>query len=65
MNSKTVGHSKFKNTGVLFELLVRRMAADSMENRIPSPATKILKEFFKPSTELGKEILLYRAFFEV
>lgn len=65
MQSKTIGHSKYKNTGVLFELLVRRMAADAMENRVPSPATKILKEFFNPNTELGKEILLYRSFFEV
>ena len=52
-------HSKFKNTGILFELLVRRITADTLSgNHITSPAVGILKKYFV-NTELGKEYKLY------
>ena len=38
-------HSKYKNTGILFELLVRQIATDTLNNR-DSKATDIIKEFF-------------------
>ena len=50
-------HSKYKNTGLLFELLVRQITADTM-NDTNSPATKTLKKYFV-NTELGKEYKLY------
>jgi len=52
-----VKHSKYKNTGLLFELLVRQITTDTMSN-INSPAIKTLKKYFV-NTELGKEYKLY------
>jgi hypothetical protein len=52
-----ISHSKYKNTGILFELLVRRITADSLSGK-ESKATHILKKFFV-KTELGKEYKLY------
>lgn len=53
----SVKHSKFKNTGLLFELLVRQITADTL-NGVNSPAMKILRKYFV-NTELGKEYKLY------
>lgn len=50
-------HSKYKNTGLLFELLVRRITADTLEGK-ESPAIDILKKYFINS-ELGKEYKLF------
>lgn len=52
-----ISHSKYKNTGILFELLVRQITADSLSGK-DSKATPILKKFFV-KTELGKEYKLY------
>ena len=52
-----VKHSKYKNTGLLFELLVRQIATDTISN-INSPAIKTLKKHFV-NTELGKEYKIY------
>ena len=52
-----VKHSKFRNTGILFELLVRQIAADTLANNDPK-AVKIIKRFFTNS-ELAKEHKLY------
>jgi hypothetical protein len=51
-------HSKYKNTGLLFELLVRRITADTLEGKENSPAVDILRKYFL-NTELGKEYKLY------
>jgi hypothetical protein len=52
-----IKHSKFKNTGLLFELLVRQITSDTLEGR-NSVAINILKKYFV-NTELGKEYKLY------
>jgi len=52
-----IKHSKYKNTGILFELLVRQVTADTL-NGGQSPALNIIKNFFVKS-ELGKELKLY------
>ena len=52
-------HSKFKNTGVLFELLVRQIASDTL-NEKNSPALSIIKKHFKTGSELSKELKLYQ-----
>jgi hypothetical protein len=54
-----IKHSKFKNTGILFELLVRQVTADTLNN-IQSPALNIIKKYFIKS-ELGKELKLYES----
>jgi hypothetical protein len=53
-------HSKFRNTGILFELLVRQTTTDLLENK-DSKAVKILKKYFT-NTELSKEYALYNSF---
>jgi hypothetical protein len=55
-----IKHSKFKNTGILFELLVRQVTSDILNNVNESKANKILQAFFNESTELGKELKLYQ-----
>jgi len=52
-----VKHSKIKNTGILFELLVRQITADTLSGK-ESKAINILKKYFVKS-ELGKEYKLY------
>lgn len=52
-----IKHSKFKNTGILFELLVRQITADTLSGK-NSEATNILKKYFS-KTELGREYKLY------
>jgi hypothetical protein len=54
-----IHHSKYKNTGILFELLVRQITADTLSGK-ESKATNILKKYFF-KTELGKEYKLYEA----
>jgi|TARA_A100001201_G_scaffold29709_2_gene32188 hypothetical protein len=56
---KKIKHSKYKNTGILFEMLVRQVAADTMHGR-KTKALPIIKRHFKSGTELGKELQLYR-----
>lgn len=53
----SVKHSKYKNTGLLFELLVRQITADTLEGQ-NSPCVNIIKKYFV-NTELGKEYKLY------
>jgi hypothetical protein len=52
-----VKHSKYKNTGILFELLVRQITTDTLDGK-DSPAKDILKKYFV-KTELGREYKLY------
>ena len=52
-----IKHSKYKNTGVLFELLVRQATSDLMSKKDPQ-AVKIVKKYFT-GTELSKEYNLY------
>jgi len=54
-----IKHSKYKNTGILFELLVRQITADTLKGA-DSPAIDILKTFFV-KTSLGKEYRLYES----
>lgn len=58
----TIKHSKYKNTGILFELLVRQITADTLSGA-ESPATGILKKYFS-KTELGREYKIYESFFK-
>jgi hypothetical protein len=56
---KKIKHSKFKNTGVLFELLVRQITLEVLNGDKTENAKNIVKEFFATSTELNKELRLY------
>lgn len=54
-------HSKFKNTGILFELLTRQVTADILAGKKESSAKELLFKYFKENTELSKEWKLYSA----
>jgi hypothetical protein len=58
----TIKHSKYKNTGILFELLVRQITADTLSGT-ESKAANILKKYFT-KTELGREYKLYEGLFK-
>jgi len=56
---KKIKHTKFKNTGFLFELLVRQMTSDILAKGTPV-AERIIKEYFNSKKELSKELKLYQ-----
>lgn len=60
---KKLNHSKFKNTGILFELLVRQIAADTMNN-VRSKSLSLIKNYFKEGTDLYREYMLYKSLIE-
>lgn len=55
---KKLRHSKYKNTGFLFELLTRQITVDIINGK-NSIAENILSKYFKKNTELNKELKLY------
>ena len=56
---KKAKHSKFKNSGVLFELLTRQITADILAGRDESFTKNLMFKYFNESTALGKEFQLY------
>tara|TARA_Y100001963_G_C6707824_1_gene412777 strand:+ start:86 stop:964 length:879 start_codon:yes stop_codon:yes gene_type:complete len=57
---KTIKHNKIKNTGILFELLLRQVTADIFASQNKSKAVSLIKEYFNKKTALGKELELYQ-----
>jgi hypothetical protein len=57
-----IKHSKFRNTGILFEVVVRKITSETLSGK-DSPAINILKKHFV-NTELGKEYKLYETIFK-
>ena len=55
---RKVKHNKIRNTGLLFEFLLRQITSDVL-NKNNGPAVRIVKEKFNENTELGKELALY------
>lgn len=53
-----IKHSKYRNTGLIFELLVKQIAADTLNNK-DSNAVKILQKFYSNKSTLAKEYKLY------
>jgi hypothetical protein len=57
---KKLKHSKYKNTGILFEMLVRKLTSETLSsNKIVT--VDIIKKYFGKNTELSKELQLYNA----
>jgi len=54
-----VKHSKFKNTAILFELLVKQITQEVLSNSNKNISESIIKEFFNSKKELAKELKLY------
>lgn len=57
--NKSIKHSKIRNTGLLFEFLLREITADILDKKNNSVAIDVIKKRFNEKTELGKELLLY------
>lgn len=53
-----IKNSKFKNTGILYELLIRQFTSDIFYGK-QSDALNIIKKYFSKKSELSKELLLY------
>ena len=53
-------HSKYKNTGILFELLTRQITSETISNSEPK-AVGILRKFFGKNSTLLKEYQIYHA----
>ena len=54
-----IKHSKFKNTAILFELLVKQITQEVLANSKKNVSESIIKEFFNSKKELAKELKLY------
>lgn len=57
-----IKHSKYRNTGILFESLVKQITSDTLSGK-SSPSLGILKKYFV-NTELSKEYKLYEFLFK-
>ena len=55
---RKIKHSKFKNTGFLFELLTRQVTLEII-NGSEEEAKGIIREFYSKGTELSKELRLF------
>lgn len=53
-----INHSKYKNSGIIFEMLVRQLTNEAMANK-DSKAISIIKKYYT-KTELAKENKLYQ-----
>ena len=53
-----IKHSKYRNTGLIYELLVKQIASDTLSKE-SSPAVDILKKYFSGNSTLVKEFKLY------
>ena len=52
-----ISHSKYRNSGLIFEILIRTISADTLKG-VDSPAIDIVKKYFI-KTDLGREYKLY------
>jgi len=57
---RKIKHQKLRNTGILFELLVRQITSDTLNNVTESKAGEIIRKFFHKSSPLSKELGLYQ-----
>lgn len=57
---KKLKHSKYKNTGILFEMLVRKLTSETLSSN-KTVTVDIIKKYFGKNTELAKELQLYNA----
>ena len=58
-NMRKLKHSKYKNTGIIFEILSRGIVSEVL-NRKNSTSLGIIKKYFTEGTELFKELKYYQ-----
>lgn len=61
---KVLKHNKYKNTGILFEILTRRFVTEAMD-KSSTNSQSIIRKYFGSGTELHKELELYQILSEV
>jgi hypothetical protein len=61
---KKLKHSKYKNTGIVFEILARSIVNETLYKK-NSVSIGIVKKFFAEGTELSKELKYYQALQEI
>ena len=59
--AKNAKHTKIKNSAILFELLTRRLTTDIINGTENSTAQRLIEKYFRNTSELGKEYVLYQA----
>lgn len=52
-------HSKFKNTGLLFEIIIQSVTSELVNGQDNPQSTKLIREYFSNQSELSKELYLY------
>lgn len=57
---KKLKHSKYKNTGILFEMLVGKLTSETLTSD-KSVTIDIIKKYFGKNTELSQELNLYNS----
>jgi hypothetical protein len=57
---QSLKHKKYRNTGLIWEMLTRQITSDILEGANQSEATEILREYFGSDTEMAKELELYQ-----
>lgn len=53
-----IKHSKYRNSGLIYELLVKQIASDTIAGK-PSSAISILKKYYSSKSSISKEFKLY------
>ena len=61
---KKLKHSKYKNTGIVFEILSRQIVNETLYKREPK-GIGIIKRYFTEGTELNKELKFYQTLQEL
>ncbi len=56
-----IKHAKIRNTGIIFELLSRKLTIDILNNKDTTIIENILHKYFNRKTLLNKEYFLYKA----
>lgn len=63
MINNKLKHSKYKNTGFIFELLTRQISTDVLTSG-QTPSMSLIKKYFREGSELYKELMLYKSLTE-
>ena len=58
MDSKKLKHKKIRNTGLLYEFLIRQVTSDVLKGQTPS-SIDLIKKYFKQDSPLREELELY------
>jgi len=61
---KKLKHLKLRNTGIIYETLLRQITVDVLEGKTDSPVFGILREYFSKKTLMSEELGLYNSIVE-